>query len=46
MLFTYTNLYDLIFSVKIMHSHFNERSGLKAPLISDDVYKIIIEVFI
>lgn len=27
-----------------MYSHFNERSGLKAPLISDDVYEIIMKV--
>jgi hypothetical protein len=27
-----------------MHGHFNERSGLMAPLIADDVYEIIMEV--
>ena len=32
------------FRVKIMYSHFNERSGLKAPLIADDVYEIIMKV--
>ncbi|KAJ1412918.1 Ribonucleotide reductase large subunit, C-terminal [Sesbania bispinosa] len=29
-------------TVKIMYNHFNERSGMKAPLIADDVYEIII----
>ena len=28
-----------------MHNHFNERSGLKAPWIAADVYKIIMKVF-
>lgn len=27
-----------------MYNHFNERSGQKAPLIADDVYKIIMKV--
>lgn len=27
-----------------MHNHFNVRSGLKAPLIADDVYEIIMKV--
>ncbi|KAF7840056.1 Ribonucleoside-diphosphate reductase large subunit [Senna tora] len=30
-------------TVKIMYYHFNERSGLKAPLIADDVYEIIMK---
>ncbi|KAE8722336.1 Ribonucleoside-diphosphate reductase large subunit [Hibiscus syriacus] len=30
-------------TVKIMYNHFNERSGLKAPLIADDVYEIIMK---
>ncbi|XVF58691.1 hypothetical protein PTKIN_Ptkin07bG0086600 [Pterospermum kingtungense] len=30
-------------TIKIMYNHFNERSGLKAPLIADDVYEIIIK---
>ncbi|KAK8955356.1 Ribonucleoside-diphosphate reductase large subunit [Platanthera guangdongensis] len=30
-------------TVKEMHNHFNERSGQKAPLISDEVYEIIME---
>ncbi|MBA0607210.1 hypothetical protein Godav_019550 [Gossypium davidsonii] len=30
-------------TIKIMYNHFNERSGLKAPLIADDVYEIIME---
>ncbi|XP_061344928.1 ribonucleoside-diphosphate reductase large subunit-like [Gastrolobium bilobum] len=30
-------------TVKILHSHFHERSGMKAPLIADDVYEIIIK---
>jgi len=28
-----------------MYNHFNEKSGLKAPLIADDVYEIIMKVF-
>lgn len=32
--------------VKDMYSHVNERSGLKAPLISDEVYDIIMKVYI
>ena len=28
-----------------MYNHFNERSGLKAPLIADDVYEVIMKVF-
>jgi hypothetical protein len=31
--------------IKIMYNHFNEKSGLKAPLIADDVYEIIMKVF-
>ena len=27
-----------------MYAHFNERSGLKAPLIADDTYDIIMKV--
>lgn len=27
-----------------MYHHFNERSGLKAPLIADDVYELIMKV--
>ena len=27
-----------------MYYHFSERSGLKAPLIADDVYEIIMKV--
>lgn len=27
-----------------MYAHVNERSGLKAPLIADDVYEIIMKV--
>ncbi|CAM6111256.1 unnamed protein product [Calypogeia fissa] len=30
-------------TVKIMYNHVSERSGLKAPLISDDVYDIIMK---
>ncbi|KAG5031720.1 hypothetical protein JHK85_015702 [Glycine max] len=30
-------------TIKIMYYHFNERSGLKAPLIADDVYEIIMK---
>lgn len=30
-------------TVKDMYNHFNARSGLKAPLIADDVYAIIME---
>lgn len=29
-----------------MYTHVSERSGLKAPLIADDVYEIIIKVFV
>lgn len=29
-----------------MYNHFNERSGQKAPLIDDDVYEIIMKVFL
>lgn len=29
-----------------MYNHFNERSGLKAPLIADDVYEIIMKVLL
>lgn len=28
-----------------MYAHSNERSGLKAPLVADDVYDIIMKVF-
>lgn len=27
-----------------MYGHFNERSGLTAPLIADDIYEIIMKV--
>lgn len=27
-----------------MYNHFNERSGLKSPLIADDVYELIMKV--
>lgn len=27
-----------------MYNHVNERSGLKAPLVADDVYEIIMKV--
>ncbi|KAE8655166.1 Ribonucleoside-diphosphate reductase large subunit [Hibiscus syriacus] len=30
-------------TVKILYNHFNERSGLKAPVIADDVYEIIMK---
>ncbi|KAJ0039479.1 hypothetical protein Pint_27045 [Pistacia integerrima] len=30
-------------TIKDMYYHFNERSGLKAPLIADDVYEIIMQ---
>ncbi|CAI9117477.1 OLC1v1018877C1 [Oldenlandia corymbosa var. corymbosa] len=30
-------------TVKDLYSHVNERSGLKAPLIADDVYEIIMK---
>ncbi|KAI4385210.1 hypothetical protein MLD38_003264 [Melastoma candidum] len=30
-------------TVKDMYNHFNERSGLKAPLIADDVFEIIMK---
>ncbi|KAJ0989301.1 hypothetical protein J5N97_007657 [Dioscorea zingiberensis] len=30
-------------TIKDMYTHFNERSGLKAPLIADDVYDIIMK---
>ncbi|MED6224658.1 ribonucleotide-diphosphate reductase subunit rnr1 [Stylosanthes scabra] len=29
--------------VQIMYNHFNERDGLKAPLIANDVYEIIMK---
>lgn len=29
-----------------MYYHFNERSAMKAPLIADDVYEIIIKVIL
>lgn len=32
------------FRIKDMYGHFNVRSGLKAPLIADDVYEIIMKV--
>ncbi|KAL6339023.1 hypothetical protein AAG906_024174 [Vitis piasezkii] len=32
-------------TIKDMYNHFNERSGLKAPWIAADVYKIIMKVF-
>lgn len=28
-----------------MYNHFNDKSGLKAPLIADDIYEIIMKVF-
>lgn len=28
-----------------MYTHYSERSGLKAPLVADDVYEIIMKVF-
>ena len=28
-----------------MYNQYNERSGLKAPLVADDVYEIIMKVF-
>lgn len=30
--------------VKVLHTHYDERSGLMAPLIADDVYEIIMKV--
>lgn len=35
---------NLGFRIKVMYHHVNERSGLKAPLIADDVYEIIMKV--
>lgn len=32
--------------IKDMYNHVSERSGLKAPLIADDVYEIIMKVLI
>lgn len=32
--------------VKDMYNHVSERSGLKAPLISDEVYEIIMKVLL
>ncbi|ONK57244.1 uncharacterized protein A4U43_C10F18080 [Asparagus officinalis] len=29
--------------IKVMYHHYNERSGLEAPLIADDVYEIIMK---
>ena len=34
------------FRIKVMYYHFNERSAMKAPLIADDVYEIIIKVIL
>lgn len=34
------------FRIKIMYNHFNDRSGMKAPLIADDVYEIITKVLL
>ncbi|KAJ4960709.1 hypothetical protein NE237_020619 [Protea cynaroides] len=31
------------FGIKIMYNHVNEESGLKAPLVADDVYEIIMK---
>ncbi|PRQ35913.1 putative ribonucleoside-diphosphate reductase [Rosa chinensis] len=31
-------------TVKIMYNHVNDRSGLEAPLIADDVYEIIMKL--
>jgi len=39
------NGYGFQCRIKDMYYHVNERSGLKAPLVADDVYKIIMEVF-
>lgn len=30
--------------IKVMYMHYDERSGLLAPLIADDVYEIIMKV--
>ncbi|KAJ6682487.1 RIBONUCLEOSIDE-DIPHOSPHATE REDUCTASE [Salix koriyanagi] len=30
-------------TIKIMYNHFNDKSGLKAPLIADDIYEIIMK---
>jgi ribonucleoside-diphosphate reductase subunit M1 len=30
--------------IKDMYMHFNERSGLMAPLVADDIYEIIMKV--
>ncbi|CAA2963672.1 ribonucleoside-diphosphate reductase large subunit-like [Olea europaea subsp. europaea] len=32
-------------TIKDMYNHISERSGLKASLIADDVYEIIMKVF-
>lgn len=34
----------ILFRVKDMYNHVNERSGLESPLIADDVFEIIIKV--
>lgn len=47
-LFGFLDLYvDFLlccFRIKDMYNHVNERSGLKAPLVADDVYEIIMKV--
>lgn len=32
------------YRIKDMYNHVSERSGLKAPLVSDEVYEIIMKV--
>lgn len=34
------------FVIKVMYYHFNERYAMKAPLIVDDIYEIIIKVIL
>jgi hypothetical protein len=33
-----------LYRVKDMYFHVNDRSGLKSPLIADDIYEIIMKV--
>lgn len=40
----FTEWIVLWYRIKEMHSHFNERSGLSAPLVADDVFEIILKV--
>lgn len=46
LLFPFNFILTQLYRIKDMYGHVSERSGLKAPLIADDVYEIIMKVLV